>query len=40
MIKLTNIKPTDTIKQLRGQINTMQNEIMADQPFVGALVNP
>lgn len=40
MIKLTNIKPTDRIKQLRGQINTMQNEIMADQPFVGALVNP
>lgn len=40
MIELTNIKPTDRIKQLRGQINTMQNEIMADQPFVGALVNP
>lgn len=40
MIELTNIKTTDTVKQLRGQINTMQNEIMADQPFVGALVNP
>lgn len=40
MIELTNIKPTDRIKQLRGQINTMQNEIMADQPFVGTLVNP
>lgn len=40
MIDLTNIKKTDTIKQLRGQINTMQNEIMANQPFVGALVNP
>lgn len=40
MIKLTNIKTTDTIKQLRGQINTMQNEIMANQPFVGTLVNP
>lgn len=40
MIKLTNIKTTDKIKQLRGQINTMQNEIMADQPFVGTLVNP
>lgn len=40
MIKLTNIKTTDTIKQLRGQINTMQNEIMDNQPFVGALVNP
>lgn len=40
MIELTNIKTTDKLKQLRGQINTMQNEIMADQPFVGALVNP
>lgn len=40
MIKLTNIKPTDKLKLLRGQINTMQNEIMADQTFVGALVNP
>ena len=40
MIELTNIKPTDRVKQLRGQINTMQNEIMADQPFVGKLVNP
>lgn len=40
MIELTNIKPTDRVKQLRGQINTMQNEIMANQPFVGALVNP
>ena len=40
MINLTNIKTTDTIKQLRGQINAMQNEIMADQPFVGSLVNP
>lgn len=35
MIELTNIKSTDKIRQLRGQINTMQNEIMADQPFVG-----
>lgn len=40
MIELTNIKTTDTFGQLRGQINTMQNEIMADQPFVGTLVNP
>lgn len=40
MIKLTNIKTTDKFKQLRGQINTMQNEIMANQPFVGTLVNP
>lgn len=40
MINLTNIKTTDTVRQLRGQINAMQNEIMANQPFVGALVNP
>lgn len=40
MIKLTNIKSTDKIKLLRGQINTMQNEIMANQPFLGKLVNP
>jgi hypothetical protein len=40
MIELTNIKTTDILGKLRGQINTMQNEIMADQPFVGALVNP
>lgn len=40
MIELTNIKTTDTIGQLRGQINTMQNKIMAHQPFVGVPVNP
>lgn len=40
MIELTNIKTTDTLRVLREQINTMQNEIMADQPFVGTLVNP
>lgn len=40
MIELTNIKPTDRVKQLRGQINAMQNEIMADQPFVGYVINP
>lgn len=40
MIELTNIKTTDTVKQLRGQINTMQNEIMANQPFVGYVMNP
>lgn len=39
MIELTNIKTTDTVKQLRGQINAMQNEIMADQPFVGLCQN-
>nr|DAL21696.1 MAG TPA_asm: hypothetical protein [Caudoviricetes sp.] len=40
MIELTNIKATDTVGQLRGQINTMQNEIMADQPMIGACINP
>lgn len=40
MIELTNIKTTDTLGQLRGQINTMQNEIMADQPFIGYVMNP
>lgn len=40
MIKLTNIKTTDTLRQLRGQINAMQNEIMADQPMIGACLNP
>lgn len=40
MIELTNIKATDTVGQLRGQINTMQNEIMADQPMIGACVDP
>lgn len=40
MIELTNFKATDTVGQLRRQINTMQNEIMADQPFIGAPVNP
>lgn len=40
MIELTNIKPTDTVGQLRGQINTMQNEIMADQPMIGACSGP
>ena len=39
MIELINIKTTDTVKQLRSQINAMQNEIMADQPFVGLCQN-
>lgn len=40
MIELTNINATDTVGQLRGQINTMQNEIMADQPMIGRCRNP
>lgn len=39
MIELTNIKTTDTMRQLRKQINMMLNEIMADQPFVGVCQN-
>lgn len=39
MIELTNIKATNTVGQLRGLINTMQNEIMTDQPFIGRAVN-
>lgn len=40
MIELANIKATNTVGQLRGLINTMQNEIMSDQPFIGTPVNP
>lgn len=40
MIELTNIKATEPMRQLRKQINAMQNEIMADQPFIGTPVNP
>lgn len=40
MIELTNIKATDTVGQLRGQINTMQEEIIYNQPMIGACVNP
>lgn len=40
MIELTNIAVTDTVGKLRGQINTMQHEIMADQPMIGACINP
>lgn len=40
MIELTHITATDTMGQLRGQINRMQNEIMTDQPMIGACINP
>lgn len=40
MIELANIKATNTVRQLRGLINTMQNKIMSDQPFIGTPVNP
>lgn len=39
MIELTNIKATDTVGQLRGQINRMQNDIMTYQPMIGHCVN-
>lgn len=40
MIELSQIKTTDTIGQLRGQLNTAFNEIQTDQPFIGRVVNP
>lgn len=40
MIELTNIQATDTVGQLRGQINTMQNDIMYGQPMIGVCLNP
>lgn len=40
MIELTQIKTTDALGQLRGQLNTAFTEIQTDQPFVGLAVNP
>lgn len=40
MIELEQIKKTDPIKSLRGQLNTAFNEIVADQPLVGMCMNP
>lgn len=40
MIELTNIEKTDPIRKLRRQINTMQNEIMANQPMIGTCLHP
>lgn len=40
MIELEQIKKTDPIKSLRGQLNTAFNEIVTDQPFVGQVINP
>lgn len=40
MIELTEIKTTDPWGVLRQQINEMQAEIMADQPIIGACLNP
>lgn len=40
MIELTQIKSSDQIKSLRGQLNTAFSEIVSDQPFVGQVINP
>lgn len=40
MIELEQIKKTDPIKSLRGQLNTAFNEIQSDQPLVGVCMNP
>lgn len=40
MIELEQIKKTDPIKSLRGQLNTAFNEIQSDQPLVGMCMNP
>lgn len=40
MIELEQIKKADTIKSLRGQLNTAFNEIQSDQPLVGMCMNP
>lgn len=40
MIKLTKVMNTDKLGQLQGILNTAFNKIMANQPFVGALVDP
>lgn len=40
MIELEQIKKTDPIKMLRGQLNTAFNEIQSDQPLVGTCMNP
>lgn len=40
MIELEQIKKTDHIKSLRGQLNTAFSEIVADQPMVGVCINP
>lgn len=40
MIELEQIKKTDPIKSLRGQLNTAFSEIQSDQPFIGRCLNP
>lgn len=40
MIELTQIKTSDQIKALRGQLNTAFGEIVSDQMIIGNVVNP
>lgn len=40
MIELTQIPVSSKLKELRGQINTMVNEINTDQMVIGQLLNP
>lgn len=40
MIKLSQIPVSSKLKELRGQINTMVNEINTDQMVLGRILNP
>lgn len=40
MIELTQIPISSKLKELRGQINTMVNEINTDQMVLGRILNP
>lgn len=40
MINLSQIPNTSKLKELRGQINTMANEINGNQMVIGQVVNP
>lgn len=40
MIELSQIPSSSKLKELRGQINTMANEINADQMIIGQVLNP
>lgn len=40
MIELSQIPSTSKLKELRGQINTMANEINTDQMVLGRILNP
>lgn len=40
MIELSQIQNTSKLKELRGQINTMVNEINSDQMVVGQVLHP